>query len=66
MTTASRLTAQDYALPHDRQLARERLTLLEACHDPTTFRRAPTLGVSAGWSCLEAGGVTEMTRGPLR
>jgi hypothetical protein len=48
-TTAS----QDYALPNDWQLAAERLTLLETCHDPATFRRAQALSV--GWSCLEAG-----------
>jgi SAM-dependent methyltransferase len=54
-TTASRSTAQDYALPNDWQRARERLALLEACHDPATFRRAQALGVDTGWSCLEAG-----------
>src|SRR5918998_6841824 len=46
---------QDYPLPNDWQLARRRLELLEACHDPATFRRAEALGVSAGWRCLEAG-----------
>jgi hypothetical protein len=53
--TASQSTAQDYALPNDWQHASERLALLEACHDPATFRRAQALGVDAGWSCLEAG-----------
>jgi SAM-dependent methyltransferase len=53
--TASGSTTQDYALPNDWQLARERLALLEACHDPATFHRAQALGVGAGWSCLEAG-----------
>jgi SAM-dependent methyltransferase len=54
-TRAFSSIAQDYALPNDWQLARERLALLEACHDPATFRRARALGVDAGWSCLEAG-----------
>jgi SAM-dependent methyltransferase len=53
--TASRSTAHEYALPNDWQRASERLALLEACHDPATFRRAQALGVAAGWSCLEAG-----------
>ena len=53
-TTASGSTAQDYPLPNDWRLARERLALLEACHDPATFRRSQALGVRPGWSCLDA------------
>jgi SAM-dependent methyltransferase len=53
--SALRPSEQDYALPNDWQLARRRLALLEACHDPATFRRAEALGVGAGWRCLEAG-----------
>jgi SAM-dependent methyltransferase len=44
-----------YALPNDWELARRRLALLEACHDPATFRRAEALGVGPGWRCFEAG-----------
>jgi SAM-dependent methyltransferase len=45
-----------YALPNSWELARERLALLEACHDPASIRRALALGVEQGWRCLEAGG----------
>jgi len=44
-----------YPLPNAWELARRRLELLEACHDPTTIRHAEALGVSPGWRCLEAG-----------
>ena len=44
-----------YALPNDWELADRRLALLEACHDPSSIRRAQALGVGAGWHCLDAG-----------
>jgi SAM-dependent methyltransferase len=44
-----------YALPNAWEQARLRLGLLEACHDPTTFRRADALGVGPGWQCLDVG-----------
>ena len=44
-----------YALPNEWQLARERLELLEAAHDPASIRRASALGVGPGMRCLEAG-----------
>jgi SAM-dependent methyltransferase len=44
-----------YALPNAWQLARERLDLLEAAHDPASIRRASALGVGPGMRCLEAG-----------
>jgi SAM-dependent methyltransferase len=34
---------------------RRRLELLEARYDPLTVRRLETVGVAAGWSCLEVG-----------
>jgi SAM-dependent methyltransferase len=46
---------QDYALPNHWHLARQRLALLEACHDAATFERLDRLGVRAGARCLEAG-----------
>jgi SAM-dependent methyltransferase len=45
----------EYAFPNSWALARRRLELLEACHDPSSFRRAEALGVGRGWRCLEAG-----------
>ena len=44
-----------YAFPNAWELARRRLELLEACHDPSSFRRAEALGVGPGWRCLDAG-----------
>jgi SAM-dependent methyltransferase len=44
-----------YAFPNAWEAAQRRLELLEACHDPVSFRRAEALGVRAGWRCLEAG-----------
>ena len=44
-----------YALPNDWALAERRLALLEACHDPSSIRRAELLGVGPGWHCLDAG-----------
>ena len=52
---ATRSGEQDYALSNAWELARRRLALLEAIHDPATFRRMETLGVRRHWSCLEAG-----------
>ena len=46
---------QDYGLSNAWELARQRLALLETCHDAATFRRAEALGVGPGWHCLEAG-----------
>jgi SAM-dependent methyltransferase len=37
------------------ELARARLSMLEACHDATSFRCASAAGVQAGWKCLDAG-----------
>ncbi|HEX5618679.1 MAG TPA: methyltransferase domain-containing protein [Solirubrobacteraceae bacterium] len=44
-----------YAFPNAWELARRRVELLEAAHDPTSFRRAEALGVGPGWDCLEVG-----------
>jgi len=44
-----------YVVPNAWEHASRRLELLEACYDPTSFRRASALGVSEGWTCLDAG-----------
>jgi SAM-dependent methyltransferase len=44
-----------YAFPNAWELARRRLDLLEACHDPSSFAHAHALGVRRGWRCLDAG-----------
>jgi SAM-dependent methyltransferase len=44
-----------YTFPNAWELARRRLELLEACHDPGSFRRAAALGVGPGSRCLDAG-----------
>jgi SAM-dependent methyltransferase len=44
-----------YAFPNSWALARRRLALLEAVHDPSSFRRAQALGVGRNWRCLDAG-----------
>jgi hypothetical protein len=44
-----------YTFPNAWEFARRRLELLEACHDPGSFRRAAALGVGPGWRCLDAG-----------
>jgi SAM-dependent methyltransferase len=44
-----------YAFPNAWELAQRRLELLEACHDPVSFRRAEALGVQPGWRCLDVG-----------
>jgi SAM-dependent methyltransferase len=44
-----------YAFPNAWALARRRLELLEACHDPSSVRHAEPLGVGPGWRCLDAG-----------
>jgi SAM-dependent methyltransferase len=49
------LHEKGYALPNAIEGTRERLDLLEACHDPSSRRRAAALGVGPGWRCLEAG-----------
>jgi 2-polyprenyl-3-methyl-5-hydroxy-6-metoxy-1,4-benzoquinol methylase len=46
---------QQYVFANVWELARQRLSLLEACHDPTSFRCAAALGVGRGWQCLDAG-----------
>ena len=48
-------TTLPYAFPNSWELARRRLELLEAWHDPSSIRRAEALGVGPGWDCLEAG-----------
>jgi SAM-dependent methyltransferase len=45
-----------YAFDNAWQHARQRLSLLEECLDPATFRRMESVGLAEGWSCLEAGG----------
>jgi 23S rRNA U2552 (ribose-2'-O)-methylase RlmE/FtsJ len=43
--------------------ARRRLALLEELYDPLSIRRLETLGVAAGWRCLEIGaGAGSITR----
>jgi SAM-dependent methyltransferase len=44
-----------YTFPNAWELAHRRLELLEAGHDPGSFRRAAALGVGPGWRCLDAG-----------
>jgi SAM-dependent methyltransferase len=44
-----------YAFDNAWQHARQRLALLEQCFDPATFRRIESIGLSEGWTCLEAG-----------
>lgn len=44
-----------YTFPNAWELAPRRLELLEACHDPGSFRRAAALGVGPGSRCLDAG-----------
>jgi SAM-dependent methyltransferase len=44
-----------YAFPNAWELARRRIELLQAAHDPSSFRRASSLGVGPGWDCLDAG-----------
>ncbi|MBV9288759.1 MAG: class I SAM-dependent methyltransferase [Hyphomicrobiales bacterium] len=45
-----------YLLSNEWERARERLSLLEALHDPWTIRNFGKLGVKDGWRCLEIGG----------
>jgi SAM-dependent methyltransferase len=49
------LHEKGYALPNAAEGTRERLDVLEACHDPSSRHRAAALGVARGWRCLEAG-----------
>jgi SAM-dependent methyltransferase len=44
-----------YAFPNAWELARRRLEVLQAAHDPTSIRHATSLGVGPGWDCLDAG-----------
>jgi len=44
-----------YAFDNAWQHARQRLAVLEQCLDPATFRRIESLGLTSGWTCLEAG-----------
>jgi SAM-dependent methyltransferase len=44
-----------YAFPNAWELARRRLEVLQAAHDPTSIRHATALGVGPGWDCLDAG-----------
>lgn len=48
-------TRRDDAFPNDWPEARMRLSVLEACHDPASRRRATALGAGPGWRCPEAG-----------
>jgi SAM-dependent methyltransferase len=45
-----------YLLSNEWERARERLSLLEAVHDPWTIRNFGKLGVKQGWRCLEIAG----------
>jgi|SRR5215469_4942051 len=44
-----------YAFDNAWRHAHQRLALLEQCLDPATFRRFQSVGVTTGWTCLEAG-----------
>lgn len=46
---------ETYLLDNGWQLARDRLTRLEAVFDPGTFRVLSGIGVAPGWYCLEVG-----------
>jgi SAM-dependent methyltransferase len=51
-----RVTAMpDYALDNSSDWAKRRLSLLEQYLDPMTQRRIASLGIRAGWRCLEVG-----------
>jgi SAM-dependent methyltransferase len=52
MTTASQA---HYIYDNAWARARERLTAVEARHDPATIRNLEGLGVEPGWHCLEVG-----------
>lgn len=54
MTTTSEPEGT-YTLDNGWYEARRRLSLLEECYDPATFRRLRGLGVASGWRCLEVG-----------
>ena len=45
-----------YPLSNEWKGARERLSLLEAVHDPWTIRNFGKVGVKQGWRCLEIAG----------
>src|SRR5687767_11306018 len=45
-----------YAFDNAWELERERLRGLELRLDPATIRHLETIGVGAGWTCLEIGG----------
>jgi SAM-dependent methyltransferase len=53
--TQSLTTEPGYVLPNSWEQASQRLSLLEACYDATSFRRASDVGVRSGWRCLDAG-----------
>ncbi|MGH8922388.1 MAG: SAM-dependent methyltransferase, partial [Actinomycetes bacterium] len=44
-----------YSLDNGWEHARHRLELLEQIYDAGTIRRLDSLGVGAGWRCLEVG-----------
>ena len=46
---------ETYVFSNEWELARTRLSMLETCQDPTSFRCAAALGVRPGWKCLDAG-----------
>ena len=52
-----------YLFDHERDLELERLKKLEEWQDPGTIRHLETIGVAAGWRCLEvAAGAGSITR----
>jgi len=50
------MTTEDYLFDNDWKMARERLAALERDRDPAAIRCLETIGVAAGWRCLEIGG----------
>jgi SAM-dependent methyltransferase len=55
MFVARRWTLSEYVFDQAWHQERERQLTLEALHDEATTHRLATLGVSAGWRCLEVG-----------
>src|SRR6476469_7573868 len=49
------MTASSYMWDNAMVEGRRRLSLLEQCLDPDTFRRLDAIGVGHGWRCLELG-----------
>ena len=55
MTTPPDPRPGDYTIPRDWGGERERLELMGAWLDPSTFRQLEVLGCGPGWRCLEVG-----------